>query len=85
MKSPVPRASEVERTGIAADPHLAKLAVTLNEAAERLSMSRDSFNRHVRPHLRLLRIGGLVLVPTSELRAYVERIARHTLETEEEP
>jgi hypothetical protein len=64
----------------AAELPLEKLAVTLEEAAAMLSMSRDSFDRHVREHLRLLRVGGLVLVPTRELAEYVDQAARRTIE-----
>lgn len=58
------------------------LAVPPDRAAEMLSMSRDSFDRYVRDELRLIRRGRLVLVPVSEIAAWVERSAARTLDEE---
>ena len=51
----------------------APLAVSIEEAASALSISRDSFERHVMPHLRLLRVGRRLLVPMCELDRWIER------------
>jgi hypothetical protein len=53
--------------------------VSLEEAARLVSMSRDSFDRHVRNDLRLIRRGRLVLVPLVELERWVDRAATRTL------
>lgn len=57
-----------------------KLALSPSEAASMLSISRDSFDRHVKPELRLVRRGRIVLVPVSELQRWLERAAARTLE-----
>ncbi len=49
-----------------------KLAVRLEEAAEMLSMSLDSFSRYVRPSIKTIRVGSMVLVPVSELERWAE-------------
>lgn len=49
------------------------------EAARYLSMSRNSFERYVRPEVKLVRRGRLVLVPVSELRRWIERNAARPL------
>jgi hypothetical protein len=56
-----------------------KILLTRSDAADTLSMSVDSFERHVQPDLRLVRQGRLVLVPISELEKWVERNAALTL------
>lgn len=50
-----------------------KLALSVEEAAEALGVSRDSFERHVMAELRLVRIGRRLLVPTRELERWIER------------
>jgi hypothetical protein len=62
MTTPVER----RRVGVA-------LAVSIPEAAGALSISRDSFERHVMPHLRLVRVGRRLLVPMRELDRWIER------------
>jgi excisionase family DNA binding protein len=47
------------------------LLVSRQEAAARLSVSLSHFKRAVQPHLRLVRSGGLRLVPVSELERWV--------------
>jgi hypothetical protein len=46
-----------------------RVALTRKEAAASIAMSLDSFERHVQPTLRLLRLGRMVLVPVTELGA----------------
>jgi excisionase family DNA binding protein len=57
-----------------------RMALTPDEAADALGLSRDSFDRYVRDELRLVRRGRLVLVPVRELERWVERNAALTLE-----
>jgi len=61
-------------------PEPSRLALTVEEAAAAIGMSRDSFDRHVRDELRLVRRGRLVLVPVRELERWVDRSAALTLE-----
>jgi hypothetical protein len=61
---------------------MTKLALTKAEAAEALSMSVDSFERHVQPDLRLIRRGRLVLVPVREIERWTEENAARTLREE---
>jgi hypothetical protein len=51
-----------------------------DEAAASLGVSPDFFDRHVRPELRLLRRGRLVLVLVSELERWGEQNAARTLD-----
>jgi excisionase family DNA binding protein len=56
-----------------------RLALTREEAAAALGMSLDSFERHVQPGLRLLRLGRLRLVPVRELERWAEDHAERTV------
>jgi excisionase family DNA binding protein len=56
-----------------------RLALPPAEAAAMLSMSRDSFDRHVRDELRLVRVGRKVLIPVKELERWLELNAARTL------
>jgi hypothetical protein len=54
-----------------------RLALTRDEAAAAIGMSRDSFERHVLPNLRVIRAGRLRLVPVVELERWIaENAAR---------
>lgn len=66
------------KAALAGVPRVA-LAVP-SEAAAALGVSTDHFNRHVRPELRLVRRGRLVLVGVDELARWVERSSERTLE-----
>jgi hypothetical protein len=57
-----------------------RLALKREEAAESLSMSLDSFERHVQPHVRMVRRGKLRLVPVSELQRWLDSNATLALE-----
>ncbi len=59
-----------------------RLALTLDEAAAAIGISRDSFDRHVKLELRLVRRGRLVLVPVAELNGWLERSAALTLQAD---
>ena len=68
--------STFEQVMQAEDPSARQpLTVRLREAAAMLSMSIDSFQRHVRPEIRTIRVGDMVLVPVAELQRWIERNA----------
>ena len=57
-----------------------RLALSPEEAAKALGISRDTLDRYVRPELRLVRLGRLVLIPITELERWLDRSAARTLE-----
>jgi hypothetical protein len=59
-----------------------RLAVSPVEAGRMLGVSRDFFDEHVLPELRVVRRGRLVLVPVAKLERWLERAAALTLEAE---
>lgn len=56
-----------------------RLALSREEAAAAIGMSLDSFERHVQPTLRLIRLGRMRLVPISELSRWLDDNAQRTL------
>lgn len=56
-----------------------RLLLRKREAAEALGMSYDSLERHVMPAVRVVRKGGLVLIPRAELERWVEQNSDFTL------
>ena len=48
------------------------LVLSIDQAADALAISRDSFERHVMADLRLVRIGRRLLVPLHELERWIE-------------
>ena len=56
-----------------------RLALTRAEAATALGMSLDSFERHVQPTIRLVRLGRMRLVPIRELDRWLDENAGRTL------
>jgi len=55
---------------------LPRLCVKPDEAAQMLGVSRDYFDEHVKPELRIVRHGSrTILVPVAELVRWVERNA----------
>jgi len=60
-----------------------RLALTREEAAASVGMSLDSFERHVQPTLRLVRLGRMRLVPICELERWLEDNAHRTIPTQE--
>lgn len=62
-----------------------RLALSREEAAASLGMSLDSFERHVQPTLRMIRLGRMRLVPVTELERWLEDNAERTLTTTKEP
>jgi excisionase family DNA binding protein len=56
-----------------------RTALTREEAAQSLGLSLDSFERHVQPSIRLVRLGRMRLVPVHELTRWLEQTAEHTI------
>ena len=56
-----------------------RLALTREEAAASIGMSVDSWERHVQPSIRLIRLGRMRLVPIRELERWLEQNAEHTI------
>lgn len=53
-----------------------RLALQRKEAAEALGISGDTFDRHVRPHLRCVYVGATRLWRVADLDAWLEREAK---------
>lgn len=51
---------------------LHRLALSRDEAAEALGISRDHFDRHVLPNLKTAAIGRRVVVSVRELERYLD-------------
>jgi len=64
----------------AATGPIPRLALTREEAAAAIGMSLDSFERHVQPTLRLVRLGRMRLVPIGELQRWLDEHAEWTLD-----
>jgi len=56
-----------------------RVCLTREEAAASLGISLDSFERYVQPHVRLIRLGRMVLVDVAELRAWATEAGERTL------
>ena len=59
-----------------------RLALTLDEAAAAVGVSRDFFDEHIRLDLRVVRRGRLRLVPVNELERWVRDAAERVLSEE---
>ena len=57
-----------------------RLALTREDAATAIDMSLDSFERHVQPSIRMVRLGRMRLVPVRELERWLEENAERTLD-----
>jgi hypothetical protein len=57
-----------------------RLALSPDEAAAALSISRDHFDEHVAPELRWVRRGRRKFVAVAELERWLDRSAALTLE-----
>jgi excisionase family DNA binding protein len=57
------------------DSPITRLLLSADEAAEALGISRDTFDEHVAPELRKVRIGRRVLYPVRELQCWLEQSA----------
>jgi excisionase family DNA binding protein len=63
----------------AAKGNVPRLALSMDEAAEALSVSRDFLDQHIRHELRVIRRGRKVLVSIRELERWLEQSAAVTL------
>lgn len=55
---------------------LRRVTVVPNEAASMLGVSRDFFDEHIKPELRIIRKGSkTILIPVLELERWVDRSA----------
>lgn len=57
-----------------------RVSLTREEAADSLGVSIDSFERHVQPYIRIVRLGSLRLVPITDLERWVEENAHRVLD-----
>ncbi len=65
------------------EPQLApvpRVALSADNAAEALDVSRDTFDRYIAPELRTIRIGRRRLYPVAELARWAERESAMALE-----
>ena len=58
-----------------------RFALSIDEAAASLGVSRDYFDHHVRHELRVVRRGRRLLVPVRELERWLAESASLALET----
>lgn len=56
-----------------------RLALTREEAAAAIGMSLDSWERHVQPSIRLVRLGRMRLVPVAELARWLTENAERAV------
>lgn len=56
-----------------------RITLTPQEAADSLGVSRDYFDKHLKPELRVVRRGRLVLIPIRELERWIEENAERAL------
>jgi hypothetical protein len=56
-----------------------RILLTRREAAAALGRSLNTFERYVQPHLRLVRLGRMRLVPLGELRRWAHGAAEATV------
>jgi hypothetical protein len=59
---------------------LPRLALRPEEAAASIGISRDAFDQHVLPELKVVRRGRLRLIAVRELERWLDRSAALTLE-----
>lgn len=62
-------------------PGPVKLALQRREAAAALGVGVDTFDRHIRPHLRCVYVGDLRLWPVAEIERWLESRAMMRGET----
>ena len=70
-KYPIPAFDDVSGTVMNGTPRT-RLAYTLDEAAGQLGVSRDHFDRFIRPELRTVRRGRRVIVAHKELQRWLD-------------
>jgi excisionase family DNA binding protein len=59
-----------------------RLALTPDEAAASLGVSRDYFDEHIRPELRVIRRGRRILIPVAEIERWLVENASLPLDSE---
>jgi hypothetical protein len=64
---------------IRSNPNLPMFALPREEAAAALGMSAKTFDRVVRPYVKSIRDGGLLLFPCSELQRWTDENAAAVL------
>ena len=65
------------RKAAARASQLPRLSISPDEAAEMLGVSRDFFDEHIKPELRIVRRGSkTILIPVAELERWLERARR---------
>jgi hypothetical protein len=57
-----------------------RVALRKLEAAKALGVSDETFDRYVKPHVRVVRLGSLRLYPVAELVRFAEQQAAAPLE-----
>jgi excisionase family DNA binding protein len=57
-----------------------RLALSLDEAAAALSVSRDFFDEHIRHELKVVRLGRKLLIPLRELERWLDEHAHRALD-----
>ena len=58
-----------------------KLALTIAEACESLSVGHDFFSEHVAPEIRIVRRGKRKMIAVAELEAWLDANATRILES----
>jgi len=71
--------AQVESSAEDLSRRVSRLALSPNEAAEALGVSRDFFDEHIAPELRIVRRGRRKLIAIRELERWLEREAALTL------
>lgn len=57
-----------------------RYALTRAEAAASLGMSLDSFERHVQPHLKVIRLGRVRVIAAEDLAAWARSAGERALQ-----
>lgn len=64
------------RTNAPTSRSLRRLSISPREAAQMLGVSRDFFDEHIKPELRIIRRGSkTILIPVAELERWVDESA----------
>jgi hypothetical protein len=64
---------------IRSNPNLRLIAVPREEAAAIVGLPAKTFDRIVRPHIRAIRRGGVLLFPVSDLERWADENAEKVL------
>jgi len=79
--TPAPHSGTASRRSSALPPGPPfRIALSPSEAAEAIGVSRDFFDEHIRPELRVVRRGRRILVPVKELERWLDRSASRVLD-----